>query len=284
MRAPALLFAFALVAPGCQTGEGYALEGSRSSRHAPLPPPVSTEPSVWPNALPRELEIPASNGGRRVVVYLDAGHGADKNEGNTSSFCVAEQDFTKALADDVAAELEATGRFQVIPSRVGGEKIPYVERVELARLLEADVFVSLHSDVRGKSETWSPDAGMSCLRSFDAPGFSVLFSDEPGPASAPDRERLATSIAGSLADAGFTAYGGREYEGLYGRIGEGSGVFVDRHEHDKRIFVLRRTAMPAVIVETHNALDPREAEAFEDPCVRHAFALALGRGLLDYMP
>jgi hypothetical protein len=38
--------------------------------------------------------------------------------------------------------------------------------------------------------------------------------------------------------------------------------------------------MPAVIVETHNALDSREAILWEDPIVRRAFSLALAKGLV----
>ncbi len=229
--------------------------------------------------LPEEVELPAAGASPRVSVYLDAGHGAVDNPGNTSSFCVREQDFTIALSDDVAAVLEETGRFWVVRSRVGDQLVAYTSRVEEARRLGADVFVSLHSDVRGKTQRWSPQPSVECLRSEDAPGFSVLYSDEGPSEVASARHLLAERVAAAMLEASFLPYGGAEYTGLYEAAGP--GVFVDRHEDKKRIMVLRRPTMPSVIVETHNALDPREAEAWEDPTVRRAFALALAKGILE---
>jgi N-acetylmuramoyl-L-alanine amidase len=48
------------------------------------------------------------------------------------------------------------------------------------------------------------------------------------------------------------------------------------------IFVLRRAAMPSILVETHNALDPREAARREDPGTVDAFAAAVLAALGDW--
>jgi N-acetylmuramoyl-L-alanine amidase len=269
---------------GCSDDHGTGADAAPSgSHHARLShEPQLTEPGTWPNTLPVETGFDGAPPlGRPTVVFLDAGHGAKDNPGNTSSYCVEEQDFTAGLALDVADELTRSGRFDVVLSREGDRKVAYADRVGAAATHGADAFISLHSDVRGKTESWSPRPDTACLRSFDAPGFSVLYSDE-GPAELVDRRvLLGRGIAAEMRDAGWVAYGGAEYVGLYQGIGEGTGLFVDRHEPQKRIFVLRRTTMPAVIVETHNALDPREADAWEDPTTRRAFAFALGRGIED---
>lgn len=238
-------------------------------------------PTTWPDREPDELPWPEAPPSRRVSVYLDAGHGAADNPGNTSCFCVHEQDFTRSLADDVAATLEESGRFWVVGSRAGDQLVAYAARVEEATRLRADVFVSLHSDVRGKKEAWSPEPTVSCQRATDAPGFSVLYSDEGEAALVARRLALAERVAASMLEAAFVPYGGAEYAGLYEADAGQAGVFVDRHEPKKRIFVLRRPTMPSIIVETHNALDPREAERWEDAAVRRAFASALGRAILD---
>ena len=82
-----------------------------------------------------------------------------------------------------------------------------------------------------------------------------------------------------MSEAGFFPYPGQEYEGLYAAEPGAAGAFVDRHADAKRLMVLRRTSMPAVIVETHNALDPREAARWDEAHTREAFAMALARGL-----
>jgi N-acetylmuramoyl-L-alanine amidase len=241
--------------------------------------PQRTTPPVWPEALPRDVDLPPSDGRLRIVM-LDAGHGAEGNTGNTSTYCVPEQEFTLALADDVAATLEESGRFRVLTLREGDRLVPYAERAALAHAQGAHAFVSLHSDIRGRRDPWSPRPGCASFRSEEAPGFSVLFSDEGDDAAlAAARRALARSTAAALANAGFLPYDGEEYVGLYAPEPGAPGAFVDRHAPDKRIFVLRRLAVPSILVETHNALDPREAERWDDPTVRRAFALALGRAL-----
>ena len=235
-------------------------------------------PPTWPEALPIDLEVPEAS--RGLVIYLDAGHGAENNPGNSSCFCEREQDFTLSLLDDVTAVLEEHG-MTVIPSRIGSELVSYASRLEAARKAKADAFVSLHSDIRGETEEWSPDGTKTCLRSERAPGFSVLYADEGAGPLVAKRLLLARAISDALLDAAFTPYEGAEYVGLYEGTPADRGVFVDRHVPEKRIFLLRKTDMPAVIVETHNALDPREALAFDDPLVRRAFGLALARAIVS---
>jgi N-acetylmuramoyl-L-alanine amidase len=260
-----LLSGLGLVAAACEPAD-HASAGRES---APLEVPLVHQLV--------ELELPARRG-ERLVVYLDAGHGAPDNEGNRSSLCELEQDTMYDLALDLAASLEAYGGFVVVPSRTGDALVPYAERVADAERVGADVFLSLHSDVRGHARDWSPEPGLVCRASRDAPGFTVLYSDEGPPELAAARASLCAGVTESLRAAGFSPYDGAEYLGLYAPSGP-SGCFVDRHAADQRIFVLRRPSMPSVIVETHNALDPNEALAFRDPLVREAFARALAHAL-----
>lgn len=269
--------ALACVALATCGSEPTEHHGARSHAPSAAPPPLDPQHLAWPDLPPEEPEplVPA----RALRLALDAGHGAKDNPGATSSYCVSEQDYTLALAYDVAAVLEELGGFAVTLPRAGSALVPYADRVAAAERAGADAFVSLHFDIRGTPDTWTPDGDKVCKRSYAAPGFSVLWSDEGDAALVAERHGLARSVAAELEAVGFLPYAGEEYRGLY----EGDaapGVFVDRHEPQKRIFVLRRTRMPAVIVETYNALDPREAEQWESPAVRRAFALALGRALV----
>lgn len=216
------------------------------------------------------------SGFERRHVFLDPGHGAPDNTGNRSSRCEDEQDFTLALATDLAPRLEATGHFTVTLSRHAGQLVPYRERVATAASEKADVFLSLHSDVRGTAEP-----ARDCPTSRDAPGFSVLWSDDGDADLAAARHALARRTAEALRDLGLTAYDGNEYTGLY----EGDaveGVFVDRHQPGKRIFVLRQPTMPSIIIETHNAWDDREAARWEEEGTRAAFADAVAAALVAF--
>lgn len=255
----------------------------------------------WPEAdarlAPPALQLSPGAAVRRV--YLDAGHGAASNRGNTSCFCEAEQEFTLRAARGLAERLEATGAFEVRLSRESDRPVEYRDRVGEAEAWGAEVFVSLHSDVRGKPERWAPrpqevvqaaaveqgpeqqapDSG--CPVSLLAPGFSVLWSDEGEAWLAARRLAVARAVARRMEEAGFLAYSGAEYTGLYAGDAAQRGVFVDRHAPEQRIFVLRRPSLPSVLVETHHALDPREAARWEEPETLDAFAMALGSALLE---
>ena len=224
--------------------------------------------------------VPDGFGRRKIVV--DPGHGAPGNKGNVSAWCQDEQDFTLSLARHLAATLRATGHFEVRLTRQTSD-VPYPVRVREAEEWGADAFVSLHSDVRGASEPWSPREGVVCYRTDQAPGFAVLYSDEADPQSVARRLRLATVVAAKLSAAGFPAYDGAEYARSYAPAPSGLGVFVDRHPSDKRIYVLRHASMPAVLIETHNALHGREAARFEEDATRQAFDAAVVAALLEVL-
>ena len=259
-----------------------ALAWSAARGPSSRPPAAPADETRWPGdrATLTHLQptFPAGFEGARVMI--DPGHGAADNRGNESSFCVDEQDTMMDLAEAIAERLEATGRFDVRLTRERGGLVEYVDRVADAAAWGADAFVSLHSDVRGHWTHWSPEPGRSCRLALDAPGFSVLYSDEADAALTARRLALGRAVARRMDQAGFLAYGGAAYAGLYG--GDPTpGVFVDRHTPDRRIFVLRRTLMPAVLVETHNALDSREATRWRDDATIDAFAAALAAALAD---
>jgi N-acetylmuramoyl-L-alanine amidase len=242
------------------------------------------DPSRWPSersALVAPSTIFPADFVARVVI--DPGHGAPGNRGNSSCFCVDEQDAMLDVAAALRDRLERTGHFEARLSREHGELVEYADRVADAEAWGADAFVSLHSDVRGHTDHWSPEPGRTCPMAVDAPGFAVLYSDE---ADAPLNERrlaLGRAIASRMETAGFLPYGGAAYTGLYAPDEAARGVFVDRHAPDQRIFLLRRTAMPAVLVETHNALDPREAARWQTPATLDAFAAAVAAALTDVL-
>jgi N-acetylmuramoyl-L-alanine amidase len=56
---------------------------------------------------------------------------------------------------------------------------------------------------------------------------------------------------------------------------------MDRHAFEQRIFVLWKPSMPSVIVETHHALDPREARLWAEKSTHEAFASAVTAALID---
>ncbi len=224
--------------------------------------------------------FPVDFGTRKV--FVDPGHGAPNNPGNSSCVCRDEQDFTLDVARSIAGWLRQTGHFDVRLSRDGDERVTYQARVEAATAWGADVFLSIHSDIRGQTgETQVVGRDKVCRVNLGTPGFSVLLSEDGPESLVAARRTLARKTALRMREAGFGAYGGTEYGTLYARDSDESGVFLDRHAYEQRIFVLWKPTMPSIIVETHHALDPREVQLWTAKATHEAFASAVAASLVD---
>lgn len=100
-------------------------------------------------------EIAGPDDSALPLVVIDAGHGgrdpgaigADA-EGRT----VKEKDITLALALALRDEIINAGRIRVALTRADDRILPLAHRSEIARLLEADLFVSIHADSAGEKD------------------------------------------------------------------------------------------------------------------------------------
>ena len=250
--------------------------------------------SAWPSAeaplqvLPLPPRADAGTG-RKLRIYVDAGHGAKDNHGASSCTCENEEDFTLRTAKALAEALLATGRFEVRLSRKDDEKPSYLTRTAEAEQWKADLMLGVHFDVRGVAYPYEPEPGRACWRApllgedgQDSAGFAVLWSDEDA-ATHPERTksaRFGRALAARLAAAGLKPYGGYDYQGLYDPD-EVPGGFIDRHVPGRRIWMLRKPKVPSLIIETHHALDLEERQRWQEQKTHQAFAAAVAAGLLD---
>lgn len=212
-------------------------------------------------------------------VFLVAGHGAPGNAGNTGCACQIEQDTNLATTAHLAATLGATGLFAVTQARTGTARPSYRARLRHLQRAGSEVMLELHTDSRG----WDflptrqlPD-GTWCYRSDDDPGFAILVRDQGPAAEVAERLALARALATSLAEVGLPPYHGLDYGRLYD-LDPTPGVFLDR----RGLFMLRKATVPAVIIETHNALDSRESARWTEEATLDAFSRAVAAGLLVY--
>ncbi len=80
----------------------------------------------------------------KKVVVIDAGHGGrDPGAKGVSAW---EKHVTLAAARALKARLERTGRYQVVMTRGDDVYVPLDSRVQIARRVDADLFISLHAD------------------------------------------------------------------------------------------------------------------------------------------
>jgi N-acetylmuramoyl-L-alanine amidase len=107
-------------------------------------------PPVLATAGAHERE-PARKGDPRPIIVLDPGHGGI-DFGTVAPNGVMEKsivlEFTLLLRD----QLEKSGKYRVVMTRTDDNFIPLVDRMRMARIRQAALFISVHADALKKSE------------------------------------------------------------------------------------------------------------------------------------
>jgi len=108
----------------------------------------------------RPASVPATGGVEREAVHrgdprpiivLDPGHGGIDN-GAVAGDGTMEKDIVLGFATGLRDQLERTGKYRVVMTRGDDTFIPLVDRVRMARIRQAALFVSIHADAIKKSE------------------------------------------------------------------------------------------------------------------------------------
>lgn len=182
-----------------------------------------------------------------IKIYIDQGHNPVNPNAGAEANGLREQNLVYTIGQELAALLRANGNFEVRLSRptpetqLGTTKNSSLStRVRDANSWGADYFISLHTNASN-----SPDAGGSEALVFSRPSSSAS---------------LAADILRNL----------NEATGLRNR-----GVIVR-----SGLYVLRKTAMPAVLVELGFITNPEEAALMRDR--PDLFARGVYDGILDY--
>lgn len=136
----------------------------------PVPPPAAppTQPNAGPDAIAKlEAEMsglkgtapavavqpppakpaaaPAQKVARMVTIALDPGHGGE-DPGAIGAKGSREKDIVLAVAKRLKAKLEQMPNTRVMLTRDGDYFVPLGTRVQKARKVQADLFVSIHAD------------------------------------------------------------------------------------------------------------------------------------------
>lgn len=139
-----------VVEPLPTDAEGHAATVDTPEQPASAQNTVATTAPPTPTAKPSTEEpVSASKDkkydGKRVTIAIDAGHGGE-DPGARGANGSHEKVITLAIAKKLKAKIDAEPNMRAVLTRDGDYFVPLGERVNKARKLKADLFVSIHAD------------------------------------------------------------------------------------------------------------------------------------------
>jgi len=271
---------------------GAPASPTRSSPPAPslsaLPPPApgalaaSPSPETVAGAAPRKGASAAS---RRITIAIDPGHGGE-DPGAIGRRGTYEKNVTLAIARRLKSILDAEPGMRAMLTRDDDYFVPLRARVQKARRVQADLFISIHADA---------------FREANARGSSVFALSEHGATSAAARwlaqkENESDLIGGvnldardpvlarTLLDLSQTA---QINDSL--KVGRQvlQGIATQNTLHKATVeqagfAVLKAPDIPSILVETAFISNPDEERMLRDERHQQRFAEAIANGIRKY--
>ena len=255
---------------------------------APTPKPELPEPAPIRPEPPRVTAQKNDKGGkvvRMMTIALDPGHGGE-DPGAVGASGTREKDIVLAIAKRLKFKLEELPNMRVMLTRDGDYFVPLGVRVEKARKVQADLFVSIHADA---------------FMLPTARGSSVFVLSEKGATSTAARwlankENLADAIGGVniqshdkqiasvLLDLSTTAQINDSMKLGKAVLGEISGIArLHKGSVEQAGFaVLKAPDIPSILIETAFISNPEEEAKLRDNGYQDQIAAAITKGIRRY--
>ena len=251
--------------------------------------PEATVPAALPKARAPAVRTPARSTDRLIIVALDPGHGGE-DPGAIGPGGTREKDVVLKVARQLRDRINATqvggNPMRAFLTRDGDFFVPLGTRVEKARRVQADLFVSIHADA---------------FTTPSARGASVFALSQGGASSSAARwlaskENEADLIGGvnvgsqdrhvqrALLDMSTTAQINDSLKlgsVLLGEIGGMARLHKPRVEQ-AGFAVLKAPDIPSVLVETAFISNPEEEAKLRSAAYQEQLADALMRGIVRY--
>jgi N-acetylmuramoyl-L-alanine amidase len=225
----------------------------------------------------------------RPLVVIDAGHGG-RDPGaigeDATGKRFAEKDITLALAMAVRDELLRIGGIRVALTRDDDRILSLADRPEIARLLEADLFLSIHADSAGERDdvsgasiyTLSNEASSEAAERFAARENSA---DRVNGIVIAGQSEAVNAILVELSQQ-RTQDDAAEFVSLVLREGAELLAFHPQARRSAALAVLRAPDVPSVLFESGFVTNQRDRALLTTDAGRRAYASVLARSIRIY--
>lgn len=226
--------------------------------------------------------VDITSGRRPVVIAIDAGHGGE-DPGAIGPGRLKEKDVVLAIAKELQALFNSTKGYKAELVRTGDYYVGLRNRRDIARKMQADLFVSVHADAFKNAQ--ANGSSVYALSQRGATSASAAFlaqrenqADLVGGVSLMDKDDI---LAGVLTDLSMTASldaSLRIGTNVLGGMGEMSRLHSSRVEQ-AAFAVLKSPDIPSILVETGFISNPGEARKLATSWYRKKMAEAIFTGV-----
>jgi N-acetylmuramoyl-L-alanine amidase len=239
----------------------------------------SDKPAIAP--LPGKPKV-----ARLATIVIDAGHGGE-DPGALGRHGSREKDVTLHIARRLKALIDAEPNMRALLTRDGDFYLPLQARVDKARKVRADLFVSIHADafVRPHARGSSVFALSERRATSEAARLLAKKENEADLIGGVNLDAKDSHVAQTILDLYQTAtidYSLRLGSSVLKRLGAVNTLHKPRVEQAS-FAVLKAPDVPSILVETAFISNPEEEKRLNDEGYQDKLARALLEGIRDYI-
>lgn len=218
------------------------------------------------------------------LVVIDAGHGG--HDPGASSQNYVEKKLVLDLAHALRDEIEREGFARVALTRDDDRYLLHSERYEIARRLDADLFLSIHADSAGEQGEVAGASiyTLSNAASSEAAARFAARENASDNLNGVDLGGQSDSVSEILIELSQrrTQEQSDEFSGLIAREGEGVLTFHPQARRSAALKVLRAPDIPSVLFESGFISNEADAARLASPEGRKRFAEVMARAIRIY--
>lgn len=252
---------------------------------APPRPAVPLPPSTTPRPPPPATAAERRAVDRLIIVAIDPGHGGE-DPGAIGPTGLREKDVVLAIALQLRDRLNAQPGMRAMLTRDADFFVPLHRRVDKARRVQADLFVSVHADAFVRPQARGASVFALSTRGASSSAARWMAQKENaadlvggvnlGVADAQVmRTMLDMSTAAQIKDSLVV---GREVLQRIARV----GTLHKRQVEQAGFAVLKAPDIPSILVETAFISNPEEEKKLRSPSYRAELVTALADGIQRY--
>ena len=254
---------------------------------APEPAPAQTTPAAPATPAPTAADpAPRPKVARLATIVIDAGHGGE-DPGAMGRMGSREKHITLVIAKRLKALVDAEPNMRAVLTRDGDFYLPLHARVDKARRVKADLFVSIHADAFMKPHARGSSVFALSERRATSEAAKWLAKKENdadliGGVNLDSKDKYLAKTLLDLSQTATIDHSLRLGSAVLRHIG-GVNTLHKPQVEQASFAVLKSPDVPSILVETAFISNPEEEKRLNDEEYQDKLARAILAGIRDYV-